>query len=571
MGKKRQLDDASHILKASAISKNYPSNIKNKNRRRNRSNKKTKKDSYSTIFTNNATELEDSASAGYFAQDVSDACTDAADVSDALDTKYLGIYTQSISKQILSFSQKLILCTTLIATYLLIRLHCQNFTIFFCFLLNILYFYVTTFKLCLFIRGRNVALHNKTKELYITSTQKFYKKHIDKNCQKTRFCINNGNTSNFPYYSILLPLYKESNVVQKLIQSITNLQYPKDRLQVLLILEKDDAETIQAIQNVTLSHYFQVIKVPSTQPRTKAKACNYALNFVYGAYVTIFDAEDIPDPHQLLRALHAFEDGDETLVCVQARLNYYNYEENWLTKMFGVEYAILFDYLLPAIAEKQLPMPLGGSSNHFKFKTLKNLQGWDIFNVTEDADIGIRVACDKLKIKVIDSYTFEESPITIKAWLMQRARWIKGHTQTYLIHMRNPIKMYKILGKLGFASFNYMLGLPTIAMLLTPLGVLITLANACNLLNFPGTISHLIFFFAVCNFLFWVISTIYTAVLTAQDKDWNNFYKLCFLFPCYFVLHIIAAFLAIYQLCTKPFHWDKTTHGLSKNSPSKLI
>ena len=197
-----------------------------------------------------------------------------------------------------------------------------------------------------------------------------------------------------------------------------------------------------------LPEFFDVIKVPVSYPRTKPKACNYGLQFAKGKYITIYDAEDRPAMDQLKLVVAKFAISDSNVACIQAKLNYYNREENYLTKLFAIEFSLLFEYVMLGLKKLDMPIPLGGSSNHFIREKLEELGGWDAFNVTEDADLGIRLHHRGYQTELIDSITLEESPISMHAWLVQRARWIKGHVLTSLVHLRqsNKLKRIDIIG-----------------------------------------------------------------------------------------------------------------------------
>ena len=204
-----------------------------------------------------------------------------------------------------------------------------------------------------------------------------------------------------PIYSILVPVYKEPEVVPRLLKALARMDYPKEKLDVLVLMEADDAETIESAKAARPPSFFRFIIVPDSLPRTKPKACNYGLNFCRGKYVTIYDAEDVPEPDQLKKAVAAFEHGGEKLICVQAALNYFNAKENYLTRMFTLEYSYWFDTLLPGLDRLGLPIPLGGTSNHFRLDALWKLLAWDPFNVTEDADLGIRASSQAYTVGLI--------------------------------------------------------------------------------------------------------------------------------------------------------------------------
>jgi len=194
-----------------------------------------------------------------------------------------------------------------------------------------------------------------------------------------------------PVYTILVPMYKESSVIRRLIENLEQLDYPKFKLDIRLLVEEDDVEAQELLRSLQLPHHYSIIVVPHSKPKTKPKACNYGLIHAKGEYVVIYDAEDRPEPDQLKKVHLAFTRSPESCCCIQAKLNYYNSEQNILTRWFTQEYSMWFDLLLPGLMQLDIPIPLGGTSNHFKTEILKRLNAWDPYNVTEDADLGIRL------------------------------------------------------------------------------------------------------------------------------------------------------------------------------------
>jgi len=238
-------------------------------------------------------------------------------------------------------------------------------------------------------------------------------------------------------------------------ESLRNIDYPLSKLDIKLILEDDDEETIAAAKNLNLESMFEIIRVPVSLPKTKPKACNYALNFARGELVTIYDAEDKPERDQLKKAVIAFRKAPKNTAVIQARLNYFNANENWLTRMFTLEYSLWFDFYLPALEALKIPIPLGGTSNHFKLRILKDVNAWDPYNVTEDADLGVRLTQLNYRVGVVNSTTYEEATNRFGNWIRQRSRWIKGYMQTYLVHMRHPVRLYRSLGHVGFWGSSF--------------------------------------------------------------------------------------------------------------------
>jgi glycosyltransferase XagB len=275
-------------------------------------------------------------------------------------------------------------------------------------------------------------------------------------------------TSEPPVYSVLVALFRESPVVAQLVSALGGLDYPSAKLDILLIIESCDDETRDALAALTLARHMRVIVVPDGVPRTKPRALNYGLTFARGDYVVVFDAEDQPEPDQIHKALAAFQTGPPNLGCVQAALNIYNPSLSWLTSQFTLEYTALFDAILPALARVNLPVPLGGTSNHFKRQALDHVGAWDAYNVTEDADLGLRLARQGWRVGVLASTTWEEAPPTLKTWMAQRTRWLKGWMQTYAVHMRQPITLWRELGPLSFVWVQIVFGGGILSALLHP-------------------------------------------------------------------------------------------------------
>ena len=372
-----------------------------------------------------------------------------------------------------------------------------------------------------------------------------------------------------PIYTILVPLFKETDrTIMTLIHSIRRLDYPKARLDVKLIVEENDHETIEAIKELKPENYFELIRVPYSLPQTKPKACNYALHFARGEYVTIYDAEDIPDTKQLKKALYMFENHTSDLGCVQSHLNYYNRKENWLTQFFAFEYGSWFRFMLHGLQRMELPIPLGGTSNHMPTALLRKLYAWDPHNVTEDADLGMRIAMNGYKVKVMDSLTLEEAPNRVTTWLNQRSRWVKGYMQTYLVHMRRPRHMIKTVGWRGFWGLQFFVGAPPLVFLSLP--IMIPLSFVIFLQEYKSGIPDAALYLASFNVVLGVCFHIYFAVRVVWRHNWSLLNVFIYLFPFYWILHALASYKALWQLCVNPFYWEKTPHGVSKTMPKVM-
>jgi cellulose synthase/poly-beta-1,6-N-acetylglucosamine synthase-like glycosyltransferase len=368
-----------------------------------------------------------------------------------------------------------------------------------------------------------------------------------------------------PVYSILIPAYREPTVIARLLASLDRLDYPRDKLEVKLMLEADDAATIAAAEAADPADYVTVVLLPPSEPRTKPKALNFGLRLCKGEVVTIYDAEDEPEPLQLRRAVVALDRAGSETVCVQAKLSFRNVDQNLITRWFTIEYAMWFTMFLPGLVSLDAPLPLGGTSNHFRRQTLEDLGAWDPFNVTEDADLGIRLARHGYRCGVLESTTLEESNSDFINWVKQRSRWYKGYLQTSVVHLRHPLTLYRQLGFRGFAELLlFVLGTPLLAVL-NPVFWLMT---ALWFAGHPHFIKELfpagLFYPSV---LCWVLGNFlvaYLTVLTCRMIGRTDLLWAALLVPIYWVMMAIAAIKACWQLFATPSFWEKTAHGLDE-------
>ncbi|MDO9127316.1 MAG: glycosyltransferase family 2 protein [Parvibaculum sp.] len=374
-----------------------------------------------------------------------------------------------------------------------------------------------------------------------------------------------------PVYTVMVPLFREARVLPVLAAALRALDYPASKLDIKLIFEESDRETHEAAKALKLPDHFEFIVVPTSFPRTKPKACNFALPFARGEFLVIYDAEDTPDPGQLKKAVAAFRLGDDNLACVQAQLNYYNWNENWLTRQFAIEYAAFFDLLLPTMARLQLPIPLGGTSTHFRTELLRKAGAWDPNNVTEDADLGMRFALHGYRCGIIRSTTEEEANCSLPNWIRQRSRWIKGWMQTYLVRMRHPIRLYRALGLRGFVGFQVLVGGSTLSSLIHPflyIAIAVSLARNGMTADFGG-ISGLTFFHLLVLVSGYSLA-ICAGLAAVSARGLPQLFAHTWMMPAYWLLISAAAYKALWQLLTRPFHWEKTNHGISRMMESRL-
>ena len=327
-----------------------------------------------------------------------------------------------------------------------------------------------------------------------------------------------------------------------------------------------DSDTLARAKALSLPANFEFVVVPDANPRTKPKALNYALQFARGEYVVVYDAEDRPEPGQLHKALMAFQAGPANLACVQARLTVYNAAENWLTKQFTIEYAALFSGLLPTLQRLGLPIPLGGTSNHFRTSALKWLGAWDAFNVTEDADLGMRLYRHGYICRMLNSETREEAPCHLKAWMYQRTRWMKGWMQTYFVHMRHPFRLWRELGTGRFLGFQVMVGGVIFSALAHPVFyvlVAIELSSDTPYLLPANLIGVHVWLLALFNIAVGFLASMVLSLIAMRQNSVRFVFHILMM-PAYWLLMSAASYRALLQLLTRPFHWEKTAHGVSR-------
>lgn len=359
-----------------------------------------------------------------------------------------------------------------------------------------------------------------------------------------------------PRYTILCPLRREAASLPRLITALNRLDYPRNLLEIRLIVEADDDEMSSALANIVLPPEFAIVVVPVARPRTKPKALNYALSGATGEFVAVFDAEDVPHREQLRAALDAFADGGPQLGAVQAPLLIDNGAASWLARQFAAEYAIQFLGVVPLLAHFGAPPPLGGTSNHFRRAALDDVGAWDPENVTEDADLGYRLSRFGWRIGVIAPPTWEEAPERLGPWLRQRSRWIKGHLQTWLVLMRNPLRTMSEMGVGAFLAMQLVLGGGLLAAFAHgPL--LMWLAALPFLPGHPPVVSIVLVIFG------YAAAALAALFAAAQLRDWRLGLA-ALTMPLYWPLSTFAAVWAVGEIIVRPHHWAKTDHGRSR-------
>lgn len=374
-------------------------------------------------------------------------------------------------------------------------------------------------------------------------------------------------TAALPRYTVLVPIYREAGVVERLIERLGALHYPRDRLDVLFLVEAEDAETRAALRAQKLPASMLVLNLPEGAPRTKPRALNLGLAFARGDLVVVYDAEDAPEADQLLRAAALFRALPPHVACLQGRLGISNARDSWLARRFALDYAALFDCVKAGMGRSGWPVPLGGTSNHFRTQTLRRVGGWDAWNVTEDADLGIRLARLGYIVEDLPSTTWEEAPYTLRAWLNQRTRWMKGWMQTVTVHLSAPAALARSLGMfrlvmIGCIGLGVVLGALLFPFVVA--GVITRLIDPTPLGLANGALAVADAMMALALGLA-VLVEVVPAGIALWRRRALRYAPMILLAPLTHALVSWAAWRALAELLSAPFYWNKTTHGLARS------
>lgn len=452
---------------------------------------------------------------------------------------------------LLTRRQKITLLSTAGVTLAFYLAQVRTALIVFIALVTLLYFLTGIYKIWLLVRGEHARTSAATAEGQAPVVS----------------------DDDLPLYTVLVPLHREGRIVPRLIERLKAIDYPPDRLQILLLIELDDEQTRAAIGACQPPPHIRPLTMPPGQPRTKPRALNVGLNEAVGEFIVIYDAEDHPDRDQLRKAVAAFRQLPEQVVCVQARLNFYNAHQSLLTRLFAVDYAVWYDQLLPGLAHTVVAasgafVPLGGTSNHFRVSVLRRVGGWDPYNVTEDCDLGVRLGREGLRVGMLDSITWEEAVTAVRPWVRQRSRWIKGYLQTYMVHMRHPARLWRQLGLHGGIDFHMLVGGSSLVLLINPLmwGLMVVyIAGAGTPVDaFIETLFPPLLYYPslLCltagNFIFFYINA-YVCV----RHDYIALTRYALLTPFYWLLLSMGAWAGLLSLVRNPYYWAKTEHGVS--------
>ncbi len=364
-----------------------------------------------------------------------------------------------------------------------------------------------------------------------------------------------------PTVSVIVALHREADIVSRLVARLDRLDYPRALLDVVLVVEQGDRQTCTALAKARLRHWMRVVTVPEGQVKTKPRALNHALGFCRGSIVGVYDAEDAPAPDQIRRIVDRFHRRGPKVACLQGILDFYNPATNWLSRCFTIEYAGWFRVMLPGLQRLGMPLPLGGTTLFFRRDVLQALGGWDAHNVTEDADLGIRLARHGYRTEMIETTTFEEANCRAIPWIKQRSRWIKGYMMTYASHMRDPVLLWRQLGPRQFLGFQILFLGSIIQTLLAPLtlslwALALGLGHPVGIVMPWGGVVAMSVLFAAGEMLSILVGVV---GLTKSGHRISRFWVPTL--HLYNPLGALASYKALWEMVHKPFYWDKTSHG----------
>lgn len=365
-----------------------------------------------------------------------------------------------------------------------------------------------------------------------------------------------------PRVSVLVPLLREKEIADSLFKRLSRLTYPKSLLQVVLVLEEGDHVTRDTITRTELPHWINVIEVPEANGlTTKPRALNYALDFCRGSIIGVWDAEDAPEPDQIEKVVTRFHSAPANVACLQGMLDYYNSRSNWLARCFTIEYATWWRVILPGVARLGLVVPLGGTTLFFRRDILTRLGGWDAHNVTEDADLGLRLARHGYVTELLSTVTLEEANCRAWPWVRQRSRWLKGFLITWCVHMRAPRALLKDLGFLRFMGVQTMFLATVSQFAMAPLLWSFWLA----LLGMPHpvatTLGPQVMWLMAGSFVVAEVVNLGISMVAVSGRSHRHLLPWVLTLPFYFPLGVLAALKGLYEFVSRPFYWDKTAHG----------
>ena len=370
-----------------------------------------------------------------------------------------------------------------------------------------------------------------------------------------------------PRISVMVPLFKETEIAEALVRRLQALSYPKALLEVVLVLEAQDRQTRKTLAKTALPSWMTIVEVPHSDTiTTKPRALNYALDFCSGDIIGVWDAEDAPAADQLEIVAAEFRKSAPNVACLQGKLDYYNSNANWMARCFTIEYATWWRCNLPGIERLGLVLPLGGTTLFFRRAALERLGAWDAHNVTEDADLGVRLARKGMTTRLIDTVTHEEATCRPWPWVRQRSRWLKGFLVTYLVHMRAPRTLWRDLGPRRFWGLQVMLLVAVAQFLLAPVllsfwPMMFGLSHPLSTALPPVALWVVLGLVILCE-----VTGLFVSYKALDRPSHRGLRPWVLTMPMYFTLGTLAAYKAMFELVVTPFFWDKTQHGVSHST-----
>lgn len=375
--------------------------------------------------------------------------------------------------------------------------------------------------------------------------------------------ITSGKITKRPKVSVLVPLYKEGEILERLLSRLQALAYPKELLEICLIYEEKDFDTKGALGTLTLPWYVKTVEVPTGELQTKPRAMNYALDFCNGDIIGIYDAEDAPEINQIEQVIQKFETEGDDVACIQCILDFYNASTNWMSRCFTIEYAILFRVILPALDQLKLPIPLGGTSVYFRREILENLGRWDAYNVTEDADLGYRLYQMGYRCSWINAVTYEEANYRVIPWIKQRSRWLKGLFLTAVIHLRQPVKLHADIGTAAILTMVCLMIVPWVVCPLVPIILPMWLISFGVELPYYSNLPTWYINILVVTFIASELMSIYLGFKATDTEQHKHLRPWLVTTILYWPISFLASYKAIYEVFVRPDYWDKSEHGLN--------
>ena len=373
-----------------------------------------------------------------------------------------------------------------------------------------------------------------------------------------------------PIVTVMVPLFAEADIAGRLIERIGRQTYPAERLDILLVVEEGDRITRMALARTRLPHWMRVVCVPDGPIRTKPRAMNYALNFARGSLIGVWDAEDDPAPDQIEVMVRRFDEVAPDVACLQGILDYHHSRHNWLSRCFTVEYAAWFRAQLPGVARLGLVVPLGGTTLFFRREVLEALGGWDAHNVTEDADLGLRLTRAGYRTELVATVTHEEPNARPLKWIRQRSRWIKGYAITWGVHMRDPLRLWRDLGPRRFLAVQVQFLGSILQSLLAPVLWTFWIKAAGIAHPLDALLGPAVLYPMGVVFLLSEVINITVGLWATRGPDHRHLWPWVPTLHFYFPLAALAAWKALYEVVVRPFWWDKTDHGVIPDAPAPL-